>query len=1387
MNSSGAGMIPWLLRAIRTVMLLCTVATVAACSSKVGVANNGNAPPTALITPVGFKPTAGAGTGSVSITVRSGSVVILSGKDSVSSAVAPTGFQFIQTGGPSLPAAPDVGAMLYQTADTVALTAPQVASSTPLTFQLKVTDALGVASTASAVVTVLPANDADEFLMPVIVDNNPAHPRRFAVAVATSNGLTAPLSGDVTVCVSVNRKLSYTSRDTTMHTGSTMLQLPQLASLQADATWTAAVGGAGAVGEAAPFTAALQSTTNPRVVFDVPALNDVELAAMFNQPSFSGGTSTGIPSSLFNQELVASDLDTAVMYLSITATPGSCDGTVAASSALSGNPIVLGVYTPGGNAPILTNGGSGTVDQYRSNPTLACSSTNPCTPLTADSLLTALKPPPAEAETLASATAYYAKLDPGATKMNLNDWLDANCFDHTQSDYGIGAAGANGAHAIYTNNYDLGFGRDMYFIKCAADHTNANGIVTAHAGDMASVVINYPSLEQTALTQSPIIAVAMEYQGEGHTAGNCGNAKTSTCFTKFYIFAPDDRTGLFQRVSSANFDRRGEKYLPGACLSCHGGAVTDTTFSATANVDAAFIPWDLDALLYSDTDPAFKGNLIGPNPYTRVAQEPNLKKLNALAWQTYQTPELLPLSTGDCASPPVATETCVDRFAAPIALLRKWYGANGPNDASAKYDDSCTPGICAAAAGAVSANWPTAPAAAPNDLYHLVYAHHCRSCHTSSNSISKQFNDFDTFQSTYLKPGTTIKSLQQLVFKDAQMPLARLTMDRFWSDFDGGTTSAAQTLATYINDLSGATPVATDAGQVVPSGAPVLNASVYPNVNSNGVLMSVAPTGDIYTVARFTGSRADFSSNLFASEYQSTLCLQQTVNPTDACIPQLLFVGANNAMPAFDTSASGYYKLTLTATSDNGLKSTLPLLINAPLSAPNISCSNQVTASVPTGVLTTVISLANCTSPGDTALLQIQDPTTGTWLPTPSPPKTLPPANMNLNASVSGADYTANLVCTSAGITGCSINVLFGLSASYSAAHPLTLNYRLLDQYDNLTSPSGTPPAQAALSVLRAYTANTRSYPMTLAPNVGQLPTATTLCIPLASGALSGAAVCNNPPSGILGLLDAEIVPADDQFKLTLAAPAPGGSVLPAPNTATDTNLQGGLAVSYTTPNAAFLGLSGSFVTCDVNGNEINWTSLPAPCLGVTIAYTLQSDSVSGTQSCASPSAGFLCNTFTVLVNATTSFSQSRAATSQVPGVVSIYSILSDTTRCASCHVEPSPATAPASCTTTPAQATCKWWVVADVSNTPRVNAAGTLAILNSTNTTTGTNCASGSTNCISPGNPVSSQLYLNVCSSTPVNGHGPVQPSTPVTDQQLTQSECNTLSQWIAEGANLN
>ncbi|MEO7207621.1 MAG: hypothetical protein ABI356_04960 [Steroidobacteraceae bacterium] len=1288
----------------------------AACSTKVGT--NTTSSPTAIITPVGSKATSGAGTASIAITVRSGSAVILSGKDSDGNGVALASFSWQQTGGPTLQAPPIGVGLLSLTSNTVEFTAPQVASDTVLKFQLTVTNALSVSATAIATVTVTAANDPDEFLVPSVVDN-PSPPRRFVVAVAPPSQALTP---DAPVCVSVNRSLTYTSRSN----GVVTLALPALSNLQANAEWSPAVTAVGASGSQQQLLAALQSTTNPRVVFDVPAFNDIELAAMYTQNA--------------DAQLVTSDLDSAVLNLSISATPGTCNGTTPDPAAVSASTLALGVYAPGvatlaaapGAAVPLTNGGSGGLS------------------LTADALLQAVNPPKAApVETLAGVQAYYAAIDPpwsgatvGATKSDLNTWLDDNCFDHTQSDFGTGAAGSNGAHAVYTNNYDLGFGRDMYFIKCAANHTDANGNITAHAGDMAAVVINYGSLEQVALKQAPILTVAMEFQGAGHSNGNCGTSG-STCFTKFYVFAPNDRDGSYQRISSANFDRRGEKYVPGACLSCHGGSITDATYqTGSENVHASFMPWDVDALLFSDTDPAFTGNLIGGGPYASAVQKPNLLNLNALAWQTYQTPEMALPAGGPCTG-----STCVDRFAAPIALLTKWYhwcntaNSQDPRNCptARSYDDSDEPS---------SGDWPTdtqtgAPtthSGAPNDLYHAVYAHYCRSCHTQNNISNKQFTTFKSFAGYFEgKLGAAANGIPNLAFNYARMPLARLTQDRFWVDYYGST-SAAQRLAQYINSDTNSTfpngasqiamSAATDAAgnTVVSPGTPVLIANVFEDVNTSGPTPTSRAAGsNSYTVDRFSGARVDLSSSLFTASYQSTLT--QAGNT--------VVVGADNGSPAFDTSVAGTYMLQVTPTSAAS-KTTSPLsyTFNVNANPPTIAAGCQaltvpavlnVHKDVPLPVASNCIALGT-EPPGMYNILQFAQ-LTGTSCPNPA------------SSAWAGAGA---IVGDAAGTWTASLSTAetYGVTLTFSGAATPNESVSLCFQ---ITDVDGNDP-QGTITFTVTDTLQAVNQTLNLWPLSGVQPPGS----PSASYNILFSTLASNDV----------IQPTGAQVSLVLVAGTTslGGTIGPAS--------LGPASVSSTTPftyTAKVLPNGQPFLTCDINGNDINTAS--APCTYDTFAYYLLS--ADGTTKSATNA------TVSLNTQATASFSR---ATNNANNV---YAILSS--NCAGCHNS-----GLAASSGDPGY----YWQVTSPPMNP--TAAQIAAAVDATYASiTGSNSA-GSTGCndwtrcqnveatqmsSSVGFTQQASLYYNVCvAPPPANNHYS-------NNFNLGGAGCPALSQWILEG----
>ena len=860
------------------------------------VGNQSHTPPTAIASVIGFKPSSAAGADPVAVTVRSRADVLLSGKDSDGVDAALTSTVWTQTD--TDPAVPKV-TLISRNSSTVSFTAPTVAQDATLNFRLTTTDAKGQSATANVRVLVKAVNDASEFLSYL------ATPHVFTVALATQEGMAAPLAADAPVCVTLDRRIQYRSRDYSQSPQARTVSLP---AIKADVAWTSAVGGSAQTPNSA---ADFASYTNPRAVFNIPALDTDNLYVLFNQRQ--AGQNLVTPTQVA-QQLVAADVDNATLIMAVTAAPGSCDGSVASSD--------LGTKT----LRIAALDSSGTV--VASNAAASAGSAVVLDQITPDMLLGST----GGIETRESAVAYYQALDPNGLKLTLNDWLDANCFVSTAKNYGADA------HSVYTNNYDLGFGRDMYFTTCKADHL-AGGTVTAHKDDMASVVINYPSLDAAANKVDSIIAVAMEYSA---AADGSNPAKR---FPKFYVFAPDDRDGKFKRVLTANFDRRGEKYVPGACTICHGGTVpafvANQPYPQAGDVNSTFMPWDLDSLLYADTDPTFTGRSVDKSLYTRQAQESSLRQLNQLAYATYQTPQLVHV-----VDPVTHAQTDVDRFQAPRELVEKWYG--GPGLPNATYTDAATP-----------SGW-----VGQEDLYHKVMARNCRACHTQNETPDKQFTDYAKFISQYVaNTADTTKSVQQLVYRDGRMPLARLTMDRFWVDYAGGD-SAAKLLAAHIQQVTGQTDLLTASQTPVPPGKPL------PNVVING---ATAATPVLAT--RFNGVRVDASRSLYIAHYTWSLCL--TPIGGSSCAARSL-VGASSASPGFLANESGSYQLTLSADNGLGTVSTSSYVVTVPNKVPDISGCSTVQGVAISNLLT--IDLASCLIAGDGAsTVQLQDPGTLGW------------------------------------------------------------------------------------------------------------------------------------------------------------------------------------------------------------------------------------------------------------------------------------------------------------------------------------------------------------------------------------------------------------------------
>ncbi len=385
-------------------------------------------------------------------------------------------------------------------------------------------------------------------------------------------------------------------------------------------------------------------------------------------------------------------------------------------------------------------------------------------------------------ESRRSANNYYDCIDPEGNSETLAQWIDYAGFN----DYPESVI-----HTAYVNNYDLNFGRDMYVRR------DANNNVYTY-------VVNYPSLENIFSGRNEFAIVAMEYSPA--PTGNCGDATfaddaTGKKIVKFFSFVPNELTGEYERTISMNFDGRGERMLPGVCVACHYGDTNSDQFNVAdlaainanaADLDSSFIPWDLDAFLFTDgsdenlVDPIYDPASIAAEitaSFSREAQEDAFRQQNQIVLDTFtHDPDNL------------------RRFEIPIKMLHGWYGSGdeietldfGTEEAPLSGDDLMALQAQVATLPTndfdgtyVQSGWEGQEA-----LYHDVFARNCRLCHAQVANPTKNFDTYEEFVNN--------ERLVPYIFEQGVMPLSRLTMDRFWIGFYGQT-SPAETLRTHLN------------------------------------------------------------------------------------------------------------------------------------------------------------------------------------------------------------------------------------------------------------------------------------------------------------------------------------------------------------------------------------------------------------------------------------------------------------------------------------------------------------------------------------------------------------------------------------------------------------
>ncbi|HEY4366082.1 MAG TPA: hypothetical protein VGN07_02525 [Steroidobacteraceae bacterium] len=757
----------------RTILTIAGCLLLAACGglSDVGSQDKSQTPPDAVVTVLGQPSTVSAG--KVTLHARSGSELLLSGKDSVETTLPILTFDW-QTRND----AAQQLQIVKRNASTIGFQVPAFAAATTLELRLVVTDSDGRSDTQDVDVNVDPVADPNLFLSYL------GTPATFNVVAVASEDLppcTTPgqvncLSADVPFVIDVETRASYWDIGGQFNTGSAGANDGVVVDSRSfSGSWLGSLG-------ASEDCNALE---NPKFSVPIPAFDADEIAA-------------AVQSAAPARVVDASRIDEAVLTVTVKISqPAGAVGLpagerhVCVAQFSSAEPAMAGSVARAKSTLTI-----------RRAPDTAAAQVE----FTTKDLLAVLTPaadPDAGGTTVQdssqTATAYYASIDDAtgaAQKQTFIGWLKFNGFlPATQGpviDWAAVATGSD-AHATYVNNFDLGFGRDMYERKLNCTTAGPD----FHPGDcdVASVVINYGSLEAAAKKLGPQLAVAMEYSRKGTSAAR---------FVKFYTYAPNVQCdpshppaagcSQFERVLSANLDGRGEKFMPGACTICHGGAplgldaADKTLYAAGGNVNAAFLLWDERSLLFSDNSEAgFPDNALDAAHHklwldTRQAtQSSAIKSLNQLAALTYVDPP-----------------DQLNRYALPRQLVQGWYAGTG----GAFNPDFVPP------------QWDTD--AQQHALYLGVFAQYCRTCHISQipNKMVGVAGSLDPFAGCGPESATSayIGSNHQIAFGCYQqfantrtlpdrvaaglMPAARLTMDRFWVNPGK---SAAQALAEHLN------------------------------------------------------------------------------------------------------------------------------------------------------------------------------------------------------------------------------------------------------------------------------------------------------------------------------------------------------------------------------------------------------------------------------------------------------------------------------------------------------------------------------------------------------------------------------------------------------------
>lgn len=460
-----------------------------------------------------------------------------------------------------------------------------------------------------------------------------------------------------------------------------------------------------------------------------------------------------------------------------------------------------------------------------------------------------------QTNTLAYANAYYSAIDPLNERGTLAAFKAKNLF----------GSGSHEVSITIGDQRDLGYGRKM------TGRQNPDGSI-------AFVVENYMSNAYGGYSsfslESAIVGATQWHIGTNGIEFSKGPGNTVE-FVKFYTFDP--LTGA--RLNMVNLDGRGDKAMPGACISCHGGradALTPSGLFARVMNTQSQERGDVAAQAHAFEPASF--DFSTRSGFSRAALEANMKELNKMVLCTYPIPASETPGAFDGCRRPANTNEYQGTAAAHIKhMYSATSGDNDLSNAASETTSSYLPG-----------DWGSL---GQGSLYANTVTDSCRVCHSLRGTGNQSDIDFESFT----KFDGYASRIKYHVVDRGNMPLAKLVYDKYWS-----TPTMYNTMATYLAGKGYA-----DATQR--PGRPIADPGPDRVLKTSSTTLSAA-------------------MSLYSTSYQWSVS-------GSAPTPGATLTNANTATPTFTAPGNGTYWVDLVSASGGvqSSKATLKLVVDTAL------------------------------------------------------------------------------------------------------------------------------------------------------------------------------------------------------------------------------------------------------------------------------------------------------------------------------------------------------------------------------------------------------------------------------------------------------------------------